>query len=75
MLLCDEPTGALDYNTGRKILKLLHDTCRKDNMTVVLITHNSAISPMADRVIQMKSGKVISNVINKEPIEIENIEW
>lgn len=75
LLLCDEPTGALDYNTGRKILKLLHDTCRKNNMTVVLITHNSAISPMADRVIQMKSGKVISNIVNKEPVDIENIEW
>jgi putative ABC transport system ATP-binding protein len=75
LLLCDEPTGALDYSTGRKILKLLHETCRKNNMTVVLITHNSAISPMADRVIQMKSGRVISNIVNKEPVDIENIEW
>lgn len=75
LLLCDEPTGALDYNTGRAILKLLQDTCKKEKMTVVLITHNQAITPMADRVIRMKSGKVIENTVNKTPVSIEEIEW
>ena len=75
LLLCDEPTGALDYNTGKNILKLLQTKCREDGMTVVLITHNSAITPMANRVIRMKSGKVISNVINENPLPIEMIEW
>lgn len=75
LLLCDEPTGALDYNTGKQILKLLQDTCRSEQMTVVLITHNQAITPMADRVITMKSGKVISNVINPSPIDVSLIEW
>ncbi|MCQ4021830.1 MULTISPECIES: ABC transporter ATP-binding protein [unclassified Ruminococcus] len=75
LLLCDEPTGALDYNTGKTILKLLQDKCRSDGMTVVLITHNSAITPMADRVIKMKSGKITSNEINQSPISVENIEW
>ncbi len=75
LLLCDEPTGALDYNTGRAILKLLQDTCRKEGMTVVLITHNQAITPMADRVIRMKSGKVIENSVNKNPQDVESIEW
>lgn len=75
LLLCDEPTGALDYNTGKTILKLLQDKCRNDGMTVVLITHNSAITPMADRIIKMKSGKVTSNEINQNPISVEEIEW
>lgn len=75
LLLCDEPTGALDYNTGKAILKLLQQTCREEKMTVVLITHNQAITPMADRVIRMKSGKVIENTVNKNPLDVENIEW
>ena len=75
LLLCDEPTGALDYNTGKSILKLLQTKCREDGMTVVLITHNSAITPMANRVIRMKSGKVVSNVVNPSPKPIEEIEW
>lgn len=75
LLLCDEPTGALDYNTGRAILKQLQDTCRKEGMTVILITHNQALTPMADRVITMKSGKVISNTLNENPKPIDEIEW
>lgn len=75
LLLCDEPTGALDYNTGKKILKLLQDTCVKEGMTVVLITHNQAITPMANRVIKMKNSKVESNEINKHPLPVEEIEW
>ena len=73
LLLCDEPTGALDYKTGKSILKLLQTTCEKEGMTVVLITHNSAITPMAHRVITMKSGKTVSNVINNSPVAVENI--
>lgn len=75
LLLCDEPTGALDYNTGKAILKLLQDTCRQQGMTVVLITHNSAIAPMADRVIHIKSGKVSKVVENEHPVSVETIEW
>jgi putative ABC transport system ATP-binding protein len=75
LLLCDEPTGALDYKTGKQILQLLQDTCRKDKMTVVIITHNSAISNMADKVIHFKSGKVTDIVINENPLPIEKIEW
>ena len=75
LLLCDEPTGALDYNTGKAILKLLQDTCREQGMTVVLITHNSAIAPMADRVIHMKSGKVSKIIENANPVPVETIEW
>lgn len=75
LLLCDEPTGALDYNTGKTILKLLQTKCREDGMTVVLITHNSAITPMANRVISMRSGKVISNTVNPNPVSIDEIEW
>lgn len=75
LLLCDEPTGALDYNTGKAILKLLQDTCRKKGMTVVLITHNSAIAPMADRVIKIKNGKVSEMVKNEHPVLVETIEW
>jgi len=75
LLLCDEPTGALDYNTGKAILKLLQDTCRERGMTVVVITHNSAIAPMADRVIKIKNGKVSKLVINENPVSVETIEW
>ncbi len=75
LLLCDEPTGALDYNTGKMILKLLQDTCRNEGMTVILVTHNSAIAPMADRVIRLKNSKVSSVEINKNPTPVENIEW
>jgi len=75
LLLCDEPTGALDYNTGKAILKLLQDTCRKKGMTVILITHNSAITPMADRVIKMKNGRVDEIIENAEPVPVETIEW
>ncbi len=75
LLLCDEPTGALDYNTGKAILKLLQDMCRQMGKTVVLITHNSAISPMADRVIRIKNGLVSGISENKNPMPVEQIEW
>ena len=75
LLLCDEPTGALDYRTGKAILKLLQDMCRKKKKTVILITHNLAIAPMADRVIEIKSGKIDSITINEEPQSVETIEW
>ena len=75
LLLCDEPTGALDYNTGKQILKLLQDTCRRDNITVIIITHNSAIAPMADKVIRFKSGRVLETTLNEMPIPVEEIEW
>lgn len=75
LLLCDEPTGALDYNTGKLILKLLQDTCRKNGMTVILVTHNSAIAPMADRIIYLKNSKVSKTELNDEPTPVENIEW
>lgn len=75
LLLCDEPTGALDYNTGKAILKLLQDTCRERGMTVIVITHNSAITPMADRVIKIKNGRVSSITVNDHPVPVETIEW
>lgn len=75
LLLCDEPTGALDYNTGKTILKLLQDTCKNKGMTVIVITHNSAIAPMADRVITLKNAKVSRVEINEDPIDIDTIEW
>ena len=75
LLLCDEPTGALDYVTGKAILKLLQDMCREKGMTVVVITHNLAISPMADRVIRVKNGMVVSEEINTSPVPVEEIEW
>ena len=75
LLLCDEPTGALDYNPGKAILKLLQDTCRKKGMTVIVITHNSAIAPMADRVIHIKNGKVSGMEMNEHPVPVETIEW
>lgn len=75
LLLCDEPTGALDYKTGKQILQLLQDTCRKEKMTVIIITHNSALTPMADRVIHFKNGTAFDIQINKNPTPIEKIEW
>ena len=75
LLLCDEPTGALDYVTGKSILKLLQDTCRQKGVTVVVITHNSAITPMADRVIHIKNGTVESMQLNENPASVESIEW
>ena len=75
LLLCDEPTGALDYNTGKAILKLLQDTCRLKGMTVVIITHNSALTAMADRVVKIKNGTVDSIHVNENPVPIEDIEW
>ena len=75
LLLCDEPTGALDYVTGKQILKLLQDTCRKTGMTVIVITHNLAICPMGDRVIKVKSGKIESDELNKHPQDVSTIEW
>nr|WP_291234520.1 ABC transporter ATP-binding protein [Frisingicoccus sp.] len=75
LLLCDEPTGALDYNTGKQILKLLQDMCRQKGMTVIVITHNLAIAPMADRVIKIKNGKVSSITVNEKPVPVETIEW
>ena len=75
ILLCDEPTGALDYNTGKAILRLLQDTCRVKGMTVILITHNSAIAPMADRVIKIKNGRVAEMARNPYPVPVETIEW
>ena len=75
LLLCDEPTGALDYETGKAILKLLQDTCRTSGMTIVIITHNSALTAMADRVVKIKNGTVESVHINDEPKPVEDIEW
>lgn len=75
LLLCDEPTGALDYNTGKQILQLLQDTCRMEKITVLIITHNSALAPMADRLIQFKNGTVISETSNPTPVPIAEIEW
>ena len=75
LLLCDEPTGALDYNTGKAILKLLQDMCREKGMTVIVITHNSALAPMADRLIKIKNGKVSSMETNAHPLSIDLIEW
>ena len=75
LLLCDEPTGALDYKTGKQILKQLQDTSRKENMTVIIITHNAAIAPMADKIIRFKNGTAESIEINENPVPVENIEW
>ncbi len=75
LLLCDEPTGALDYNTGKAILQLLSDTAKMYNMTVIVITHNSAIAPIADRIINVKNGKISSVKKNENPVSIESIEW
>jgi putative ABC transport system ATP-binding protein len=75
LLLCDEPTGALDYNTGKAVLKLLQDTCKEKKITVIVITHNQAIAPMADRIIKIKNGKVSSMKINENPQSVDMIEW
>ena len=75
ILLCDEPTGALDYKTGKQILKLLQDTCRSNNITVIIVTHNAAIAPMADKVIRFKNGTAESIEINEHPVPVEQIEW
>jgi putative ABC transport system ATP-binding protein len=75
LLLCDEPTGALDYLTGKSILKLLQDTCRERNMTVIVITHNSALTPMADRIIKIKNGRVTQTTRNDNPVSVDTIEW
>ena len=75
LLLCDEPTGALDYETGKNILKLLHDVCRHNEKTVIVITHNSAITQMADRVIHIKNGTVVGEEVNSSPMTVEEIEW
>ena len=75
ILLCDEPTGALDYNTGKAVLGLLQDTCRNTGRTVIVITHNSALTGMADRIIRIKSGKAVSNEVNPHPTPVEEIEW
>ena len=75
ILLCDEPTGALDYQTGKQVLELLEETCRKDKITTIIITHNEAIAPMADRIIKFRNGRVEDIIINNNPINIKNIEW
>ena len=75
LLLCDEPTGALDYNTGKAILKLLQDTCRKEGVTVIIITHNLALTPMGDKVIEVKNGKIQKITLNENPVPVERIEW
>ncbi len=75
LLLCDEPTGALDYKTGKAILKLLQDTCRKYQMTVVVITHNLALCPMGDKVLHVKSGLIEKMIINENPVDVDTIEW
>ena len=75
LLLCDEPTGALDDNTGKQVLALLQETCRKTGKTVIIITHNSALTAMADRVIRVRSGKIASNEVNANPLPVEEIEW
>lgn len=75
LLLCDEPTGALDYVTGKEVLRLLQDTCRRDGMTVLIITHNSALMPMGDRVVRLRSGRVLESWVNDTPTDVERIEW
>jgi len=75
LLLCDEPTGALDYKTGKQILKTLQDTCKNTGTTVIVITHNSALAPIADRVIKIRDAKVTSVEVNKNPVSVEDIEW
>ena len=75
LLLCDEPTGALDYETGKEVLQLLQDICRDENMTVLIITHNSALAPMAHKVVRFRSGKVVGEDVNPAPTPIADIEW
>ena len=75
LLLCDEPTGALDYQTGKQILKLLQDTARRTGMTVIIITHNSALTGMADRIVRLKNGTVAEQIRNEHPVSVDEIEW
>ena len=75
LILCDEPTGALDYNTGKAVLKLLQDTCRERGKTVLIITHNGALTQIADRVIRVKNGAVVDMTVNDAPMSVERIEW
>jgi putative ABC transport system ATP-binding protein len=75
LLLCDEPTGALDYQTGKQILALLQSACREGGVTVIVVTHNTAITPMADRVITIRNSKAVSNVYNPNPADVNTIEW
>lgn len=75
LLLCDEPTGALDYATGKDVLRLLQDTCRREGVTVLIITHNSALVPMADRVVRLRNGSVLESWKNETPMDVERIEW
>ena len=75
LMLCDEPTGALDYQTGKQVLTLLQDTCRKQGMTVIIVTHNAALMPMADRVIRVKNGTISEQYLNDKPVSISEIEW
>lgn len=75
LLLCDEPTGALDYKTGKQVLALLQDTCRRTGRTVIVITHNTALTAMADRIIRVRSGKIVSNQVNEHPVPVQEIEW
>ena len=75
ILLCDEPTGALDYQTGKQVLQLLEETCRRDGITMIIITHNAAVAPMADRIIKFKNGKTEDIILNNNPISVKNIEW
>lgn len=75
LLLCDEATGALDYKTGKQVLALLQDTCRRTGRTVIVITHNTALTAMADRIIQVRSGKIVSNQVNEHPVPVQEIEW
>ena len=75
LLLCDEPTGALDYKTGKQVLALLQRTCRETGRTVIVITHNTALTAMADRIIQVKSGQILSNQVHEHPVPVEQIEW
>lgn len=75
LLLCDEPTGALDYQTGKQVLKVLQDACRKENMTVIVITHNLALTPIGDRIIKVRSGKIEDVILNAHPMDVEEIEY
>ena len=75
LLLCDEPTGALDYKTGKQVLALLQDTCRRTGRTVIVITHNTALTAMADRIIQVRRGKIVSNQVNEHPVPVQESEW
>jgi putative ABC transport system ATP-binding protein len=75
LILCDDPMSLLDYETGKEILKLLYDICKKNNSTIIFVTENNALSPIADRVITIKSGEVLSEIVDNEPLSIDEIEW